>query len=745
MNGRSVLHFDGTDQLLQNNLSAPETVFIVNRVTANSGLAGIWGANGTVDYGVRETGNGNAWQFGSGNANDYATPTTGSMSVNGAQVTSGDGPFTLNVGEVLQVSNPSPSTFGQTGLGQYYVTAGGTNVPQRFYIGDVGEVLAYNTVLSSSDAQQTTSYLMSKWLGTTLPGNNILPTTTSVNISNGGTFDMTNGTQTIAALNSIDGNGSKVLLGNGALTVTNATNATFDGVISGSGGSVTLLGPGKQVFSGANTYNGGTLISGGTLQLGDGAARNGNVAGNITNNSALVFANPLSQTYTGVVSGTGPLTKTGAGVLLLTSTQGYAGPTTILNGTLRLGRLSGVTLSGFGSNTTGSAPSINNGTWTFNTVTVTQTPVTGGTLELTDGGGSERRSAFFNIPVAVNRPFTANFTYRATPAAGADGMAFIIQNDPLGLGALATSGGGSGLGYGDNTGTITTSPGVITPSAAVEFNIYNGHTVGTAYYTMGVTGTYNATGSVNIASGDPIQVTLTYDGSSTLTEFLKDLSTSATYSTSYGTAGSFASLLGSTTGYVGFSAATGGATSTQVISDFSTNLQFVGPKVYILPATTDLSIASGGTLDLNGGVQAVNSLTGAGVINSSDSSSVAQLAITGSTATTFSGSIRDGLGRTSIDVSSGTLTLSGSGNFTGGATVNGGSLIVTNAGAIGDGSNLSVGDPTLLLMLPAPVVPAAVAASATAASPVPEPGTLALLAIGTGAAVAVRARRRRRK
>jgi hypothetical protein len=79
----------------------------------------------------------------------------------------------------------------------------------------------------------------------------------------------------------------------------------------------------------------------------------------------------------------------------------------------------------------------------------------------------------------------------------------------------------------------------------------------------------------------------------------------------------------------------------------------------------------------------------------------------------------------------------------GGTTVNNGTLIATNANAIADGTNLSVGDPTLLSMLPAPVIPAATAASASPVAPVPEPGTLALLAAIVGSAAVHRRMRRR--
>ena len=58
-------------------------------------------------------------------------------------------------------------------------------------------------------------------------------------------------------------------------------------------------------LSGSNTYSGGTDIEGGTLQLGDGVANAGSVAGDILDNSALVFANPGAQTYSGVISGSG--------------------------------------------------------------------------------------------------------------------------------------------------------------------------------------------------------------------------------------------------------------------------------------------------------------------------------------------------------------------------------------------------------------------------------------------------------
>jgi autotransporter-associated beta strand protein len=558
---------------------------------------------------------------------------------------------------------------------------------------------------------------------------------------------MTGGSQTIAGLNSTDGNGSKVVLGNGVLTLANTVNSNFDGVISGAGGSLVIQGPGKQVFTGANTYNGGTKISGGTLQLGDGSTKNGSVSGNITNNSALVFANPLSQTYTGIVSGNGPLTKTGTGTLTLQTAQTYSGATFVNNGVLRLGAGNASQLvSGFGTDTNGSTSgTVSNGSWTFNTgAAIATTPVNGGTLTLSDGT-NQVRSAFCNSPVAINAPFTVSFTYKPAPGATyrADGMVFVLQNDSRGAAAIGT--GGGQLGWG--------SPGTINPSAGVEFNIFSysgGPSLGTYYATNGqlpASQQYNATGSVSLQSGDPIQVVLTYDGSSSINLSLQDLSTTSTYSTSYSTSGSLVSSVSGNTAFVGFTGATGGGDSVQTITNFSFLSGAGGGN--ILPVTTDLSIASGGTLDLYGAPQRVASLSGAGVITNSVSASTTTLSNSGSIATVFTGSINDGAGKVGVRVSSGTLTLSGTGTYTGGTTVNGGTLIITNSAAIYDNSSLSVGDPTLLTLLPDAPVPssaAAVPSAVAAPSAVPEPGTLALVGCGAVAAagIARRARSRRR-
>ena len=180
----------------------------------------------------------------------------------------------------------------------------------------------------------------------------------------------------------------------------------------------------------------------------------------------------------------------------------------------------------------------------------------GASLTLTDGGLDEAGS-WFNNTVSLAR-FTASFDYQAN--GDGDGIAFILQNDPSGTGALeqdSAHNGGSGLGYSG-----------ISPSAAVEFNIYNGHTQGTNFATNGATGNYNSTSDVAFWNGDEIHVDLSYDGS-VLTETLTDLANGATFTASYSV--DLQQIVGTSTAYVGFSGASGGATATQTVSNFFFN------------------------------------------------------------------------------------------------------------------------------------------------------------------------------
>ena len=102
-------------------------------------------------------------------------------------------------------------------------------------------------------------------------------------------------------------------------------------LISGTG-TVTKSGAGTLTLTGDSTYTGTTTIGAGTLSLGSGGTT-GSVVGNIVDNGALIFNRSNALTYGGVISGTGTVTKLGAGTLTLTGDNTYTGITTVTNGT----------------------------------------------------------------------------------------------------------------------------------------------------------------------------------------------------------------------------------------------------------------------------------------------------------------------------------------------------------------------------------------------------------------------------
>jgi len=128
------------------------------------------------------------------------------------------------------------------------------------------------------------------------------------------------------------------ITGPGDFTVgVDSTAATISGAIGESGGSQTFSKgfTGTLILSGTNTYSGATIISAGTLAVTNaGTLGGGSYAANITNNSAFIFASSAAQTLSGVISGTGSLTKDGAGTLTLSGANTYAGATTVRAGEL---------------------------------------------------------------------------------------------------------------------------------------------------------------------------------------------------------------------------------------------------------------------------------------------------------------------------------------------------------------------------------------------------------------------------
>ena len=77
-------------------------------------------------------------------------------------------------------------------------------------------------------------------------------------------------------------------------------------------------------------------INSGTLQIGENGTGGTLGANNVSNQAALVFNRADTITDSGVISGSGSLTQIGDGVLILTNSHSYFGPTLIQSGTLAI-------------------------------------------------------------------------------------------------------------------------------------------------------------------------------------------------------------------------------------------------------------------------------------------------------------------------------------------------------------------------------------------------------------------------
>ncbi|WP_162247419.1 autotransporter-associated beta strand repeat-containing protein [Rhodanobacter sp. Root627] len=119
------------------------------------------------------------------------------------------------------------------------------------------------------------------------------------------------------------------IIDNATLLFNQTTDGSFVGTVSGAG-SLGKLGAGTLTLAGANSYSGGTTISAGTLQ---GDTRS--LQGDIIDNATLVFDQTMGGAFAGAISGTGSLSKLGAGTLTLTGANSYSGGTTISAGTLQ--------------------------------------------------------------------------------------------------------------------------------------------------------------------------------------------------------------------------------------------------------------------------------------------------------------------------------------------------------------------------------------------------------------------------
>jgi len=323
-----------------------------------------------------------------------------------------------------------------------------------------------------------------------------LPINSGLNV-NGGTFDLGGNSQTM----------SGVLLNNGAINNGNLTTKKVFIVQSGSIGA-NLLGTatlgksssGTVILSGTNTYTGGTNIgdgilsvsadnnlgasggaitfNGGTLQTGASFDLGSTRTVTFNTGGGTVDTNGYNLGFAGVLTGTGPITKTGAGTLTLTPNvaDSYIGTVTISGGTLALN----------GAFTSSSSYAVN-----------------GGSLDL--GGFSQNLSAVTLASGAINNGNLTSSSYGVQSGS--------IGANLLGAGTLTKTGSGTVTLTGTNTysggttvsagtlqGNSSSLQGAITNNANVVFDqastgTYAGIMSGTGTLVKQNSGTLNLTGA----------------------------------------------------------------------------------------------------------------------------------------------------------------------------------------------------------------------------------------------------------
>jgi autotransporter-associated beta strand protein len=553
---------------------------------------------------------------------------------------------------------------------------------------------------------------------------------TATAITNGnGIFDISGLTMTGMQIGSIAGSGN-YFLGSKTLIVggNNLLSSTVSGVIQdggmsgGTGGSLTKVGTGTLILTGANTYSGGTNLNGGIVavnmdaNLGTGplsfnggtlealAAGGGIVSGKaITLNSAggtfLADAGTVS-TLSGVISGTGSWTKTGAGTLTLSGTNTYTGPTIVSAGVLQAGSAGAFSAGSAFTVNTGAVLDLNG----FNNVAgslsgsglVTNIGGVGGLSNATLTVGADNTSTTFSgvlqngmslLALTKVGAGTLTLTGANIYSGGTNlngGILAVNVDANLGTGPLSFNGG--------TLEALATGGGIVS-GKAITLNSAGGAFLADAGTASTLSGVIAGTGSWTKAGSGTLILTgaNSYSGGTTIS------------------AGTLQLGDGGATGSISGSVIDDGA----LVFDRSDSVNFAG----VIGGTGAVSQNGAGTLtltavntyrggtNLNGGTLAVNSdgnlgtgalsfnggtlealATGGGLVSSKaitlNSAGGTFLADAG-TASTLSGVIAGTGSWTKSGV--GTLTLTGANIYSGGTNLNGGTLAINSDANLGTG------------------------------------------------------------
>ncbi len=630
-------------------------------------------------------------------ANTYtgATTISGGTLLSGATSAFGqNSAVTVAAGATLGISSSSVSIGSLAGAGT--VTNGGATT-RTLTVGGDNTSTAFSGVIQNGAGLGLTALTKAGTGTLTLSGANTYTGATLLNVGTlqggalnafsagsahtvaaGAILDLGGFNQTIGSLAGTGGTVTNAGVAAALLTTGGTAATTFAGVIQDGTAqtALTKTGSGTLTLTGANTFAGGTTISGGTMQVGSGAI--GSIAGNILNDSALIFSRTAALPYGGVISGTGTVTKSGSGTLTLTGENTYLGGTTISAGTLQLGsggtagsitgnivdngilavnRSDALTLAGTISGT-GALTKSGVGTLTLtgnNTYTGTTT-IGAGTLQVGDGGttGSVAGSIVDNGTLAFNRSnaLTYGGVISGTGSLVKSGAGTLtLSSNNTYVGGTTINAGTLQLGSGGTTGSVV---GSIVNDGELIFNRSNVQTFagaisGTGSLTKISGNTLTLTGNNTFTGGTTISAGTLQVGTGTIGSIAGDIldnsalvfnrSNALTYGDIISGTGSVTKLGAGTLTLTGENTYTGGTTIT----------------------AGTLQIGDGGT---SGSIAGAMINNGAFIFDRSD-------------ALTYAGAI-SGTGSL-IKNGAGTLTLTGVNPYTGGTIVNDGVLLLNNA------------------------------------------------------------------
>ncbi|MEI7954815.1 MAG: autotransporter-associated beta strand repeat-containing protein [Verrucomicrobiota bacterium] len=709
----------------------------------------------TISAGTLKLGNGSAIPSGLGTGNVAVTGTLdlfgNSASINGLSGTvagtitsSLAGSVTLTVG-----GNNRPGSFNgiiQNGTGTLALaktgsgtlTLGGTNTFTGGVTINGGVLQLASAGALNSASPNSLSFGPSAAVGTKLQlnGNSLTVSSLATNLTPG----------TVVVENA---NAAAV-----TLTVNQAGNTTFAGVLQdGTGGgafSLTKAGAGILTLSGTNSYSGITTISAGTLALSYGSAiadTGAVLMGNTSGATLLLNATETigslagggasggnvnlqgftltsggantSTTYSGVISGTGTLVKTGSGAFTLSNANTFTGATSIKNGSIILGvtnalptatvlslgdgssnasgslKLTGFsqTLAGLTTAGSGAANSIVNGSATAVSLTlnIAVSSSFGGIL-----GGAGTNENNFNLAKTGVGTLTlsgtnlfsgtttiSQGTLSASNLTNALGSAVsaVILGDAANTGWLAFTGSSATFTRG-----FSVNPGggeIDTTTAGQTLTLSTGNVAAVGAFTLGglgntiITSNLTGTGSLNKS------------GTGTLT-----LSGSNTYSGATNLKNGTLILAVNDTGLK--------STTTLTLGDATLNTNGVFKLDGHSQTLAGLSVIGSGTGNhLIGGNIALSTLT----LNISASNTFSGILGGSGTNENFLALVKTG---------SGTLTLSGTSTYTGGTTVSAGTLsigldsnlggtsggVVLNGGTLSANSSFTLGSSRSILLGP---------------------------------------------